>query len=235
MISKELYEKFFSTYHPSYDGKVMKTMNWCFEPRIQDNGYTEFINRKARPCIDISFDAKYNEEERCIDIRIYYEYEDLMYEKGRINFKINDYKNNTYKCLTYDDKKVNFLADQEIITFLKQFDEYVLELQDINPIKYDDYVKYMIHIYNKCPELLKPHNSKICNYSVSLYPAAGGIVVKFDYYYIPNKYSQYKEFLLFRNRAVGDDFNDIDIELYDELITRYDMIFCDFLEYFTFG
>ena len=235
MITKQLYDDFFSTYNISYNGKVMKTLNWCFIPRVQDNGYTEYINRKARPGIDISIDARYNEDENSIEIRSYYEYEEVMYEKGRINFKILGYKNYTYDCLTFDGKKVNFMADQEILTFLKQFDEYILELQDVNPIKYDDYKRYMKHIYSKCPDLVKPHNSKICNYSVSLYPAAGGIVVKFDYYYKINKYTQCKEFLLFRNRTVGDDFNDMNIELYDEIITRYDKIFCDFVEYFTFN
>ncbi len=236
MISHDFYKKFFSTYSPSYNGKVMKTLSWCFEPREQDNGYTEYINRKVRPGIDISIDAKYNEEERCIDIRIYYDYDDtVMYEKGKILFKILDFKKNTYNCLTTDNKKVNFMADQEIITFLKQFDEYVLEQQNTYMIKHSDYIKYIIHIYNKCPQLMEPYNSTVCNYSVSLYPAAGGIVVKFDYYYIPNKYTSCKEFLIFYNRTVGDDFHDIDNELYDAMITRFDMIFCDFMEFCTFN
>jgi hypothetical protein len=234
MISKELYEKFFSTYKRSYNGRVLRPFNWCFTPREQDNGYIEYINRKVRPCIDISIDAKYNDINNTIDIRCYYEYDGHFYDKGKVMFILSDFKKNTYNYLTTDDKKVNFMADQEIMTFIKQFDDYILELQD-TPILYDDYVKYKIHITNKCPELLYNHKSSICSYSVSIFPGGGGIVIKFDYYYYPGKVGGYKEFMMFRNRELGDDFHDIETDLYEEIIKRYDMILCDFQSFNIFN
>lgn len=227
MISQELYEKFFNTYNPSYNGYILRPFSWCFSPRDQDNGYTEFINRRARPGIDISIDAKYDSINKIIDIRCYYEYDGHFYEKGQVMFKLCDLKKNTYECKTTDDKMVNYMADQEIMTFIKQFDDYILELQD-NPILYHEYVKYMIHITNKCPELLHNHKSSVCTYNVSIFPGGGGLVVKFDYYYYPGKVGGSKEFMLFNNRELGDDFYDIEPDLYEEIIKRYDMIVCDF-------
>lgn len=224
MVTREQYLEYISTYHPSYNGKVLRSLNWCFKPIVLENGYIYFIKREHRPGIDVNFYAKY--EDNCIKIRVEYNYFELYDEINVVQFCLYDYKKNNYESKTMDNHVVNFMADEEILTFIKQFDEYMLEIKD-SPITVEEYKFYLKHIINN-PELIKPHSSENCNFSIKVFYEEESIFIRFDYYNKLSKEYYKKEFRLFKNRALGDDFHDIHNNVYHEIIQRFDEILCDF-------
>ena len=230
MITPDFYLNYLSTYHTNYNGKILRSLNWCHEPKSVDNTYVEFIDRQHRPDIDLIFCSRFNNN--IINIRIDYYYFGLFNEKKTVEFNLLDYKKNTYNNLTTDNNIVNFMADEEIITFINQFDDYCLEIND-TPFTFEEYNLYSRHIMLH-PELYKSHTSKYCDYNVSHYLEEGSLFIKFNYIDKTINESKLKEFRIFKNRAQGDTFHDIDNNVNYEIVQRYDEILYDFYTFMFF-
>ena len=222
------YCEFITSFHIDYNGKFLKPLSWCYDPKNNPDGFIEFINRSARDYINTTFYAKYDFKNKNVIIRCEYNFFEDYIEKSETTFLLKGYKNNTYNYMNIHGNMINYLADQEILSFIKMFDEFFLEETSIPLLEYE-YDLYLMHLNNH-PELITNYNSKKCNFNIVVYynKSEEGIIIKFNFYDKKNKYKGEIEYYLFKNRLVGDDFNSLDETLDYEISKRVDDIYIDF-------
>ena len=235
MITLQFFTNFINSYNPiKYDYKRSLLYNWFYEPTVTEDGYIEFSRRNKYDNLRMSFYAKY--ENNKIKIKVIYFYFNIYMDEDYdiVKFNLIGLNENTYDFKTIYDKPTHFIADQEILKFIKQFEYYILELQD-KPIVKEEYDLYIKHLKNK-PELIDPYESKNCFFKLDFYfenvykPI---VIIKVTYESKINNAYQYLEYALFRNRIEGYDFNDqINNDIFFEISQRIDEIYYDFQLFF---
>ncbi len=231
MITLEFFNNFINSYHPKNNIGILRPTSWCHTPSITEDGYIEFTRRNKYDNLRMSFYAKYENDK--IKIKVIYFYFNIYMDEDYdvVKFHLIGLNENTYDFKTVDNDSIHFIADQEILKFIKQFDYYILELQD-KPILIEEYDLYIKHLRNK-PELIAPHESKNCNFKLDFYFEYSYIVINVTYESKVNKDSQSFEYTLFRNRLEGYDFNDvIHNDVFFEISQRIDEIYYDFQLFF---
>ena len=233
MVSHMFYCEFITSFHVNYNGAFLKPLSWCYMPQEKDD-YIEFIKRTARNFINTTFLAKYDFTNKQILIKCEYEYFDLYNEKSEVNFILKGCKDNTYNYKNIHGDNINHLADEEILTFIKQFDQFYLEEKDV-ALTQDEYKKYLRHLKNH-PELTNGHDCVMCKFDIEIYYnfSEYNITVKFNFHDKINKYKNSIEYCLFKNRLVGDDFNDLDFNINNIISSRMDLINIDYMEFVAF-
>jgi len=228
MVCYNFYCEFITSFHTDYNGEFLKTLSWCYKPKNGPDGFIEFINRSVRNYIDIVFFAKYDRKNKNIIIRCEYNYFEYYNEKSETTFTLNGYKNNTYNYMNIDGCMINHLADEEILSFIKLFDQFFLEQTHIPLLdyEYDLYTKYILNF----PELICNYQSKKFKYDVDMYynREEQGLIIRFNFHNKRNNHEDSIEYYIFKNRLVGDDFNDLDIELNNEILKQVDEIYINF-------
>jgi hypothetical protein len=230
MINHNFYCEFITTFHKNYNGKCLRPWSWCHTHIERENGYVEFIKRQSRYDIDTTFFAKYDFTKEEIIIKCEYEYfANDCPEVSEANFRLIDYKKNDYNGINIHGTNVNFLADQEILTFIKMFDQFYLEQKD-KDFTQEEFNLYMRHLKLK-PELTKNYSSKNCDFNLDFYYSEQAFVIRFNYH--DKKYNKYDmfEYILYKNRTLGDDFNDLNNNLDFEIAQRFDDIHIDFMTF----
>jgi hypothetical protein len=225
------YREFITSFHINYNGQFLKPLSWCYDPKNSTDGFIEFINRSVRNYINTVFYAKYDLKTKNIIIRCEYNFFEDYFEQSETTFLLKGYKDNTYDCMNIHGNMINYLADQEILTFIKMFDQFFLEEVSIPLLEYE-YNLYLQHLKNY-PDLLSNYTSKKCNFFVDINynKHEQGIIIKFNFYDKKNNNKGEIEYYLFKNRLVGDDFNSFDINLDDEISKRIDDIYIDFISF----
>ena len=234
MIYHMFYCEFITSFHPHYNGAVLKPYSWCHDPVEVEDHYIEFIKRILPDIINITFFAKYDFVNKQILIKCEYEYFVHYYEKSEVNFVLKGYKDNTYNYTNIHGIMINHLADEEILTFINMFDQFFLEQKDdsLTQTEFEIYVKHLrIH-----PELIKDYHSSTCDFRVELYynRSEYNITVKFHFHDKINKYKHLIDFHIYKNRLVGNMFNDLDVHVNDAISTRMDLINIDYMEFVAF-
>jgi len=233
MVCYTFFCEFLTSFHEHYNGKCLKPLSWCHIPIEREDNYIEFIKRKKRAYVDATFLAKYDFVKNVIIIKCEYNYfGDDNGEKSEANFTLIDYKKNDYNGINIHGDNVNFYADEEILTFIKQFDQFYLEQKD-KLLTWEEYDSYMKHLQTK-PELYMSHNSDVCNYNIKFKYSEESVLIRFDYYDKKNKRDNYIELLMYKNRALGDDFNDMEPSVHFEIAKRFDDIYIDFMMFVEF-
>ncbi len=235
MVSYRFYCEFITSFHTEYNGDFLKPLSWCYIPKETENGYVEFIKRSARNYINTTFLAKYDFKNRNIIIKCEYNYFEHYLEKSEVDFVLKDYKENTYNYKNIHGEMINHLADEEILTFIKFFDQFYLEQNDVLVSK-DEFELYLMHI-KKHSELLADYNCDKCEFKVEIYynEQEYNVAVKFSFHDKINKYMEVIEFYLFKNRMTGDDFNDLNSAVNNIISTRMDDIYIDYTQFFIFN
>ena len=234
MVCYSFYCEFITSFHPHYNGTFLRPLSWCYEPKEREDGFIEFINRSARNYIQTRFLAKYDSNNKNIIIKCEYYYFEHYEETSEVKFILKDYKENDYNYTNIHGNMIAHLADEEILTFIKMFDQFYLEQTHV-PLtlqEYESYIKYL----NKKPELIAPHTSKSCEFLVNIYynKIETGLIVRFKFYDKKNNFKDLIEYYIFKNRLVGDDFTDLDSEVNYEITKRLDDIYIDFITYNEF-
>ena len=233
MVYYNFFCEFLTSFHEHYNGKCLRPISWCHNSIEREDGYIEFIKREKRAYVDATFLAKYDFAKNVINIKCEYNYFGDDYgEKSEANFTLIDYKKNDYNGINIHGDNVNFYADEEILTLIKQFDQFYLEQKDKLLTK-DEFNLYMKHLRMK-PELFISHNSNICNYTIKFSYSEESVVVRFDYYDKKNNHSSFIEYLMYKNRTLGDDFNDTEPSVDFEISKRFDEIQIDFMTFVEF-
>ena len=167
MVCYNFYCDFITSFHEHYNGKCLRPLSWCHIPRPREDNYVEFIERQKRTYVDATFLAKYDFAKNVIHIKCEYDcFDNDIPEKSETNFILYDYKKNDYNGKNINGDNVNFYADEEILTFIKQFDQFYLEQTD-KVLTWEEYDSYMKHLARK-PELYMSHNSNVCNTKILL-------------------------------------------------------------------
>ena len=232
MVCYNFFCEFLTSFHEHYNGKCLRPISWCHIP-VERDGYIEFVKREKRAFVDTTFLAKYDFAKNVINIKCEYDYFGNDYnEKSEANFSLIDYKKNDYDGINIHRNNVNFYADQEILTLIKQFDQFFLEKKDKLFTK-EEFSLYLKHIKTK-PELYMPNSSDVCNYTIKFSYSNEAVLVTFDYYNKINKKSSYIDYLMYKNRAIGDDFNDTESNVDFEIVQRFDEIYIDFMTFVEF-
>jgi hypothetical protein len=231
MVCFNFYCEFITSFHTHYNGSFLKPISWCHLPIEKDYGYVEFIKRSARNYINTTFLAKYDFKNQQILIKCEYNYFEHYVEKSEVDFILKGYKNNTYNYKNIYGDIINHLADEEILSFIKLFDQFYLEQTDI-PLRKDEFEMYLKHL-KKYPKLISDYTSDICDFKIDVYyyDLEYNIVVRFSYHDKINKYKDMIEYYLFKNRMVGDDYNDLNFEVNNIISTRMDEIYIDYTEF----
>ena len=233
MVCYTFFLEFLTSFHEHYNGKCLKPLSWCHIPIEREDNYIEFIKRKKRAYVNATFLTKYDFAKNVIIIKCEYHYfGDDNGEISEANFTLIDYKKNDYNGINIHGNNVNFYADEEILTFIKQFDQFYLEQKD-KLLTWEEYDSYMKHLQTK-PELYMSHNSDICNYNVKFKYSEESVLIRFEYYDKKNKRDNYIELLMYKNRALGDDFNDMEPSVHFEIAKRFDDIYIDFMMFVEF-
>jgi hypothetical protein len=233
MVCYNFYCDFITSFHPNYNGTFLKPLSWCHTP-IEKDGYVEFIKRNSRNYINTTFLAKYDFKNQHIIIKCEYNYFEHYVENSEVDFILKNYKENTYNYKNIHGDMINHLADEEILSFIKMFDQFYLEQTDI-PLRKDEFDMYKKHL-KKHPELTSDYYSDKCNFKVDIYyyDSEYNIVVRFNFHDKINKYKDMIEYYLFKNRMVGDDFNDLNREVNNIISTRMDEIYIDYIQFVEF-
>jgi hypothetical protein len=185
----------------------------------------------ARNYINTTFLAKYDFKNQQILIKCEYNYFEDYVENSEVDFILKNYKDNTYNYKNIYGDTINHLADEEILSFIKMFDQFYLEQNDI-PLRNDEYDMYLMHLKNH-PELTSDYTSDTCDYIVDIYynEQEYNIAVRFSFHDKINKYKDLIEYYLFKNRIVGDDYNDLNTTVNNIIATRVDNIYIDYTEF----
>ena len=232
-ISHMFYCEFITSFHVNYNGSFLRPLSWCYMPKERDD-YIEFINRTARNYINTTFLAKYDFKNKQILIKCEYNYFEHYVEKSEVDFILKGCKDNTYNYKNIHGDMINHLADEEILSFIKQFDQFYLEQSDI-PLSENEYYMYLRHLKNY-PELTTDYTSNICDYEINIYydKFEKNVAVKFNFHDKINGYKDIIEYYLFKNRLVGDDYNDLNTAVHNIIASRMDLINIDFMEFVAF-
>ncbi len=234
MVCYMFYREFITSFHIHYNGRFLKPLSWCYEPKNSTDGFIEFINRSARNYIQTVFYAKYDLKNKDIIIRCEYNFFEDYLEKSETTFLLKGYMNNTYNNINIHGNMINYLADQEILTFIKMFDQFFLEEVSI-PLLESEYNLYLGHLKNN-PDLLSNYISKKCNFYIDINynKHEEGIIIKFNFYDKKNNNKGEIEYYLFKNRLVGADFNNLDTEIDFQISKRIDDIYINFTTFVEF-
>ncbi len=233
MVCYNFYCEFITSFHPHYNGAFLKPLSWCYTP-VEKDGYVEFIKRAARNYINTTFLAKYDFNNKQIIIKCEYSYFEYYVENSEVEFILKGYKNNTYNCRNMHGDLINHLADEEILSFIKMFDQFFLEQTDI-PLTKGEYEMYIKHL-NNYPELTSYYNCDKCQFLIDIYynETENNIAVRFNFHDKINNYKDMIEYYLFKNRMVGDDYNDLNSAINNIISTRMDNIYIDYTQFVEF-
>jgi hypothetical protein len=233
MVCYNFYCEFITTFHPHYNGDFLKPLSWCHTP-VEKDGYVEFIKRSERNYINTTFLAKYDFINKQILIKCEYNYFEHYVENSEVDFILKAYKENTYNYKNINGEMINHLADEEILCFIKMFDQFFLEQNDI-PLRIDEYNMYSSYLIHH-PELTSDYTSDICNFKIDIYynETEKNIAVRFNYHDKINRYKDLIEYYIFKNRLVVDDYNDINTEVNNIIASRVDLIYINYIEFITF-
>ncbi len=231
MVCYMFYCEFITSFHIHYNGKFLKPLSWCYEPKNGPDGFIEFINRSSRNYIQTKFFAKYDFKNKNIIIRCEYNYFENYLETSEVTFLLKGYKDNNYNYINIHGDMINYLADQEILTFINMFDHFFLEETSI-PLSEHEYNLYLMHLKNN-PDLISNYTSNMCDFNIDVYynEEEYGIIIRFNFHDKKNKYKNIIEYYLFKNRIIGDDYNDLDSELDNEIKKKLDNIYIDFTNF----
>lgn len=233
MVSYDFYCNFITSFHEDYNGLCLRSLSWCHIPIEREDGYVEFIKRRKRCYVDTTFLAKFDFTKNQILIKCEYDYFSKEYpEKSQVNFELSDYKKNTYNSINIHGYSINYMADQEIQTFIKMFDYFYLEQQDTIFTK-EQYDMYIRHLRTK-PELFEAFSSSNCDFTIDVSYGENAFIVRFNYYDKLYSEKDYKEYLLYKNRTIGDDYNDMNNHVNIEISKRLDEINIDFMMFVEF-
>ncbi len=234
MVSYQFYCEFITSFHSDYNGEFLKPLSWCYTPKESNDGFIQFINRAHRNYITVVFYAKYDSKNKNIIIRCEYNYFEYYVETSETTFLLKGYKDNTYNFMNIHGNMINHLADEEILSFIKMFDQFFLEQNDI-PLMIEEYALYIKHL-KKHPELIDYYDSDICEYKIDMYyhEPEHNIIVRFNFNDKLNKYKDMIEFYIYKNRMTGDDFNDLNTSVYNLIASRMDEIYIDFITFHEF-
>jgi len=232
MVCYRFYCEFITSFHTHYNGTFLKPLSWCHIPIEKDCGYVEFIKRTAaRNYINTTFLAKYDFKNQQILIKCEYNYFEDYVENSEVNFILKNYKENTYDYKNIHGEMINHLADEEILSFIKMFDQFYLEQVDI-PLRKDEYEIYIRHLNNKY-ELTSNYTSDECDYIIDIYynEQEHNIAVRFSFHDKINNYKDMIEYYLFKNRMVCDEYNDLNSAVNNIIATQMDKIYIDYMEF----
>ncbi len=227
-ISKDQYEEFISNFDPRCESLLHIPETWCMVP-IKNRENVLFSKRIINPNINIHFYCRYDEENESIIILVKYIYLGAYNETADVLFEILDYKKNTYNHETTNNKTVCFAADEDIITMISHFDNYMLSIKDTH-ITFEQFKMYLRHLYKNSHELklLEPYNSEICSFQINIVYEYKTVVVRIYFEDKKLNVTNWCDFLLYKNRIVGDEFNNIDTQINRPILERLDEIFYDF-------
>ncbi len=230
MVCYNFYCDFITSFHPHYNGTFLKPLSWCHTP-VENNGYVEFIKRNARNYINTTFLAKYDFNNKHIIIKCEYNYFEHYLEKSEVDFILKGYKDNTYNYKNIHGDMINHLADEEILSFIKMFDQFYLEQVDI-PLRKEEFNLYLKHLKNH-PKLTADHNCNTCEFKIDIYynETEYNTVVRFNFHDKINKYMDMIEYYLFKNRLVYDEYNDLNSAVNYIMSSRMDAIYIDYMEF----
>jgi len=227
MISYDTFCEFITSYHPDYNGHFLRPLVWCSTPQLREDGYVRFSKREYRDHTNANFYAKHENNE--IIINVDYCYNNAYFEQSSCIFKLIDYKKNTYNFKNIHNENIPPTVDEEIMTFIKQFDHFLIEEKEelLTHEEYEDYILYLA----KFPNLIKDHKSKYCEFNIE-FSYDNGIVAKFEYYDKKNNKHSKIDFVFFKTHTFGDDFYDIDLDVHNEIINRFEQINYNIMFYF---
>ena len=228
-ITKDQYEEFISNFDPRIESLLYIPESWCVIPINYEN-YILFSKRTVGYNININFYCRYDENYNSIILLVKYIYLGSYHESADVLFEILDYKNTTYKNKTTNNTTVCSSADEDIITMISHFDNYMLSIKDKN-ITFEQFQIYLRHLYKNTNNLnlLKPYNSEVCSFEVNVIYEFNTIVVRFYYEDKNNKYNKnWCDYLLYKNRLVGDEFNELDPKVNGAILERVDEFAYDF-------
>ena len=233
MVCYNFYCEFITSFHPHYNGAFLRPLSWCYTP-VEKNGQVEFIKRSARNYIDTTFLAKYDFTNKQILIKCEYNYFEHYVEKSEVDFILKAYKENTYNYKNIHGDMVCHLADEEILSFIKMFDQFYLEQNDI-PLRKDESEMYLRHL-NNYPELTADYTSNICDYTIDIYynETEKNIAVRFNFHDKINRYKNIIEYYLYKNRLVADDYNDLSTAVNNIIASKMELINMDYMEFIAF-
>jgi hypothetical protein len=229
MISYRTYCEFITTYHPDYNGKCLHPIEWCHDPKMI-NDYVYFIKRDRRSDLNCKFFAKYDDEKNIINIRFEYYYYGMYEEENVTYFELHDYNKNTYNHKTHDGSPINFIADEEVQTFIKQFNNFMLEQKD-ELFTEEEYNKFMRYFKKNHPELMEPLKSDICDFDIKFSFDFESLKVSFSYIDKADNSIGLFEFNFYKNRMIGDDYYDMRNLVHEEITSRMTNIN---IEFYTF-
>jgi hypothetical protein len=229
-ITREYYEEFISNFDPRVESDLYIPETWCVIP-TKYGDYLLFSKRIVDPNINIHFYCKYDEENKSIIMLVKYIYLGAFSETSDVLFEILDYKNTTYKNKTTKDTTVCFSADEDIISMIGHFNHYLLSIKE-KQITFDQYKMYLEHLYKNTHEtnLLEDYDSDCVSFQVRVIYEFQTIVVRI-YFQENNKEYDCKrwcDFLLYKNRIVGDEFNNLDPHVNGAILERLDAFVWDF-------
>ena len=103
------------------------------------------------------------------------------------------------------------------------------------PLNRDEYDLYIKHL-KTIPELLSSHESEYIDYNVQFnyHDYEKCLIVKVNFHDKINRSRNSIEYYIFKNRLVGDDFNDLSSELNEQISKRIDDINIDFITFEEF-
>ena len=233
MVTYDFYCNFITSFHEDYNGLCLRSLSWCHVPIEREDKYIEFIKRRKRCLVDVTFLAKYDFAKNIILIKCEYNYfGDEFPEISEVSFQLTDYKKNTYNSINIHNNTVNYMADQEIQTFIKMFDYFYLEQQDTIFTK-EQYNMYIKHFKTK-PELFKDFSSPNCDFNINVSYGEHAFIVRFNYYDKLYNQEEHMEYLLYKNRTIGDDYHDMNNHVNIEITKRLDDINIDFMTFVEF-
>ncbi len=227
-ITKNQYSEFISNFDPRVESELHIPESWCVIP-VEYQNYLLFSKRTVDPNININFYCKYDEEYNSIRLLVKYIYLGVYHETADILFEMLDYKKNTYDHKTTKDKTVCFSADEDIITMIGHFDNYMLSIKDTE-ITFDQFKLYLQHLYKNthATNLLDDYESEFCIFQVRITYEFKTVLVRIYFEDKISKNTAWFDFLLYKNRIIGDDFNNLDTKVTSPILERLDNFVTDF-------
>ncbi len=229
-ITKDYYEEFISNFDPRVESELHIPETWCVVP-IKKDDYLLFSKRIVDPNINIHFYCKYDEANKSIIMLVKYIYLGAYHESADVLFEILDFKKNTYNNKTTKNKTVCFSADEDIISMIAHFNNYILSIKE-KEITFDQYKLYLAHLYKNTHEmnLLEDYESEFCSFQVRVVYEFKTVVVRIFFIENNTEYSckRWCDFLLYKNRIVGDEFNNLDPKVNGPILERLDAFVWDF-------
>ena len=89
-------------------------------------------------------------------------------------------------------------------------------------------------IFDSQPELFKDFSSPNCDFNIDVSYGENAFIVRFNYYDKLYNQEEHMEYLLYKNRTIGDDYHDMNNHVNIEITKRLDDINIDFMTFVEF-